>query len=637
MRRLGSLLLSLAVLGALSGALASGSARPSGAPAKGGPRVAVYLSTRDLKSTLARGHDLIFRPGVPAGGERVGVDPSIRYQTLTAGFGVAMTDTSAYLLHSALSARVRDLVMRRLFSRQGGIGLSFLRLPIGGSDYVIGSPYSYDDMSPGQVDPSLAHFSLAHDRPYIIPMIREALALNPTMSVMANPWTPPAWMKSDDTLITKTGPLGTLLPQYYGTYASYLVRFLEGYRAAGIRIGYLGVQNEPLTPLLLVAGIPESYLSPVDEGNLIHNYVAPALRRARLPQKILAYDDAFQRSEAYIPPVMGLAGGDVGGLAYHCYLSDATSMSIEHARYPQEPEFETECSSYLSNIEPSQMAIRSLRNWAQGVQLWNAALNQNLGPKVGNGCMGLTPPHAGQQCIAPVIINTATHGYSLTSDYWQLAQFSKFIQLGARRIYSTAPNTCVDSPAPPPCGLEDVAFQNRDGSQVLVATTNDGRPHTLTVTEGGQSFSYTIPDGATATFVWPAPTPQISKLRLSRRFAVGRSTKIRFTLSEDARVSLHVERLLAGRRVRGRCVKAVRRLRTHRRCPRYIGDGTLRRPGREGPNSLIFSGRIGRTTLPPGAYRLTVSAADAAGDRSRPARRNFRIVGGRRGGRPQVS
>lgn len=306
---------------------------------------------------------------------------------------------------------------------------------------------------------------------------------------------------------------GNVDPGDYGAYAQYLVKFLQAYRAAGIGVRFLGVQNEPTTPLLLVSGIPESYLAPQDEGNLIHRYVAPALRSAGLGSQILAYDDGFQRSEAYIPVVMGIAGADVGGLAYHCYLSDASSMSIEHGRYPNEPEFETECSSNLSNIEPAQMAIRSLRNWAQGVQLWNAALDQHLGPKIGSGCMGVTPPHLNKQCIAPVIVNTATHRYSFTSDYWELAQFSEFMRLGARRIYSTTPNSCVDAPAPPPCGLEDVAFENPDGSQVLVATTHDGMPHTLTVTENGEHYSYTVPDGATVTFVWPAPRPLIDSQR----------------------------------------------------------------------------------------------------------------------------
>ena len=483
----------------------SASAGPGRAVAPG-TRVAVYLTTANLRRTLAREPDVSFRPGRPTGPDVITVNPAQTYQPLTAGFGVAMTDTSAWLLARQLPARRRREVMRLLFSRRGGIGLSFLRVPIGGSDYVVHAPYTYDDMPPGHADPQLAHFSLAHDRPYIIPMIRQALALNPGMSIMANPWTPPAWMKTDDKLVTTTGALGHLKAQYFGVYAQYLVRFLMGYRSAGIPVKFLGVQNEPLTPLLLVAGIPESYLSPQAEGRLIHSFVAPALHRAGLGQRILAYDDGYYRDESYIPPLMALAGRDVGGLAYHCYLADPSSASVEHARYPHEPVFETECSSYLSNIYPSQEAIRSLRNWAQGVQLWNAALDQNYGPKMGNGCKGITPPWQGKNCIAPVIVNTRTHRFSLTSDYWALAQFSKFIRLGARRIDSTTPSTCPDTPGGGyDCGLEDVAFRNRDGSQVVVATTHDGQPHTATITEGGESFSYRVPDGATVTFVWPAP------------------------------------------------------------------------------------------------------------------------------------
>jgi glucosylceramidase len=548
---------------------------------------------------MRRQGDVRFRTLGGAPGEQVTVDPSTRYQTLTAGFGVAMTDTSAYVLEEKLSRRTRAQVMRKLFSRVGGIGLSFLRVPIGGSDYVVHSPYTYDDVPPGQSDPRLLRFSIAHDGRYVIPAIRQALATATRMTVMANPWTPPAWMKTDDSLITRTGPLGTLIPGDYGVYAQYLIRFLQAYKRAGIPVHYLGVQNEPLTPLLFVSGIPESYLSPQDEGQLIHGFVAPALRRLELSSKIVAYDDGFNRSEGYIPIVMGIAGGDVGGLAYHCYLSDASSMTIEHGRYPLEPALETECSSKLSNIEPAQMAIRSLRNWAQGVQLWNAALDQHFGPKIGNGCQGVTPPYLGQQCIAPVIVNTARHTYSLTSDYWELAQFSKFIRLGARRIASTTPSSCIDDPAPPPCGLEDVAFRNPDGSEVLVATAHDGSPHTMTVNEHGRRFSYTVPDGATTTFVWPAPRPRITKLRVRLRLR-RHQMRVRLRLSEDARLVIQIKR--------GR---ARHRLRT---------IATVRRRGVEGLNDIRLPRRVLRR-LRPGRYRLVVSAVDAGGNRSRRLKR----------------
>src|SRR5258708_29551738 len=185
---------------------------------------------------------------------------------------------------------------------------------------------------------------------------------------------------------------------------------------------------------------------------------------------------------------MSAAGGDIAGFAYHCYLSDPSSASTIHGLYPGRPILETECSSYLSEIYPAQMPIRVLRNWAQGVQLWNVALDQHGGPKIGSGCRGIFGPWQGRDCIAPVTVNTTTHTYALTSDYWALAQFSKFIQLGARRIDSTDPSNCPPSPGSGwACGLEDVAFRNRNGSQVLVATAHDGKAHRTIVTEGGPS------------------------------------------------------------------------------------------------------------------------------------------------------
>lgn len=492
------MLLSAAVVGVLTAA--------TGASATAGTHVAVYLTK--LNGTMVRQPDVTFRSGSAAGPDVIAVEPAQRYQKLVAGFGVAMTDTSAYELDRELPAALRDEVMRELFSRSGGIGLSFLRVPIGGSDYVVGSPYTYDDMPPGKTDPTLAHFSIAHDRAYIIPMIRQALALNPSISIMANPWTPPAWMKTDDVLITTTGARGHLKPQYYASYAQYLVKFLADYRAAGVPVQYLGVQNEPLTPLLLTAGIPESYLSPQAEGELIHSYVAPALRRAGLAPKILAYDDHYGAALSYVPGVMAEASSNVAGISLHCYNNDPASMITLHTRYPHALLLETECASYLSEIYPAQMAIRALRDGAQGVQLWNAALDQDRGPKIGNGCKGYAGPWVGQQCIAPVTVNTTTHTYALTSDYWALAQFSKFIQLGATRIASTDPSSCPTSAISGWfCGLEDVAFENPDGSQVIVATTHKGSPQTATITENGQKFSYTIPNGATVTFVIPAPAP----------------------------------------------------------------------------------------------------------------------------------
>lgn len=568
-------------------------------------RVAAFLTTKDLKTTLARQPDLHFDASTSAAGEDIAVDPTQKGQEITAGFGVAMTDTSAKLLHDDLPAVVSHDAMSKLFSRLDGLGLTFLRIPIAGSDYVVGKPYSYDEQPPGGSDPTLKRFSIDHDRAYVLPAIREALALaGGRMTVMANPWTPPAWMKTDDTLVTTTGPLGQLEPQYYGAYANYLVRFLQAYRDAGVKVDYLGVQNEPLTPLLLVAGIPESYLDGPSEGRLIASYVAPALKAAGLKPGILAYDDGYERSEIYIPAVMALAAGEVAGFAYHCYLSDPMSIGIESGLYPGKAQLETECSSKLSDVEPQQMTIRNLRAGAQGIQLWNAALDQRGGPKIGNGCKGITGPYAGIDCIAPLTVNTRTHTFSFTSDYWALAHFSRFIRPGAHRIASTTPSDCRTSPVSGwDCGLEDVAFENPDGSLVLVATANDGKTHTFTVTVDGRRFTTTIPDGGTETFVWNDTAPAITSATV--RHVVSRRSRptLRYELTDDAKVTVTVKRAIG---------RGWRRLLT------------LEADGAKGANTLRLPRTADGRLLRAGRYRLGVVArSPVTGDQSDPVRRSY--------------
>ncbi|MDX5571048.1 glucosylceramidase, partial [Streptomyces sp. ID05-04B] len=152
------------------------------------------------------------------------MDDTQSFQTID-GFGAAFTDTSAYLLQNRLSAATRDRVMRDLFTRGPGIGLSLMRTPMGSSDYTAtpaGSPgtYSYDDNG-GVADPTLANFSTAHDDAYVIPVIKQAQALNPSMKLFANNWSPPAWMKTTNTMLGTNN--GTLRSDMYGPLAQYYV------------------------------------------------------------------------------------------------------------------------------------------------------------------------------------------------------------------------------------------------------------------------------------------------------------------------------------------------------------------------------------------------------------------------------
>ena len=116
-------------------------------------------------------------------------------------------------------------------------------------------------------------------------------------------------------------------------------------------------------------------------------------------------------------------------------------------------------------------------------------------------------------------------------------------------------------------------------------------------------------------------TPRVA---VSRRARVGSS--FRYRLSEEAKVRILIERRTFGRRSGGKCRRATRALRGHRRCVRYVRAGAFRRMGRAGSNRHRFSGRIGRRKLRPGRYRASIRATDAAGNRSRLKRARFRIV-----------
>ena len=199
------------------------------------------------------------------------------------GFGGAITDSSAVVLYR-MSPAARAATMRMLFDPRTGDGLSYLRQPIGGSDFVATAPYTYDDMPAGATDYSQRHFSIAHDEAEILPLLREAKRLNPQLQIVATPWSPPAWMKTNDSLIG-----GRLIdtPQIYHSYALYLTKFIEAYRRHSVAVNTITVQNEPQNrdP----AGYPATDMSAAQEEKVIEA-LGPMLRAAHLRTEILAYD-----------------------------------------------------------------------------------------------------------------------------------------------------------------------------------------------------------------------------------------------------------------------------------------------------------------------------------------------------------
>jgi glucosylceramidase len=182
-----------------------------------GQTVNVVQTNPDQSALLSPHPSLTFAPG--AGNTlAINVDDTIRYQTLE-GVGASFTDSAAWLVWEKLTPAQRSQLMQDLFSPEG-IHLSFLRQPMGATDLAL-SNYTYDDLPPGDTDPDMTQFSIAHDQAYIIPTIKAALAVNPQIKVLALPWSPPAWMKTSG---STNG--GTLNAEYFSALSKYFVKFI---------------------------------------------------------------------------------------------------------------------------------------------------------------------------------------------------------------------------------------------------------------------------------------------------------------------------------------------------------------------------------------------------------------------------
>jgi glucosylceramidase len=428
----------------------------------------VWITTADRTNLLTEQAGVSF--GTSGSGSTITVNPNTTYQSMV-GFGASFTDAAAY---NVFNSPRRDSIMTALFNPVSGIGLSFLRQPIGASDFSR-SFYTYDD---GAADPALANFSIAHDAPYILPLLTQARQLNPNLSIMATPWSAPAWMKTNNNLIG-----GSLNSSYHSTYADYLVKFVQAYQAAGAPVAYLSVQNEPqFSP----PGYPGMLMS-ADQQIAIVNGLAPKLSAAGLGTKILGWDHNWDNT-AYPQTVNTGAGNNVAGSAWHCYAGDPGAQSTVHDAQPAKDIFFTECSgtesadTFADSLwwQGRNLAIGATRNWARTVTTWNMALDANHGPVIGS-CTN---------CTGVVSVDGTNVSYN--AEYYVLGHLSKFVKPGAVRIDSTGYGQG---------GVENVAFRNPDGTIVLAAI-NTGSAQDFQVSYGGSSFGYHLPAGAMATFTW---------------------------------------------------------------------------------------------------------------------------------------
>lgn len=442
-------------------------------------RAELWLTTADGAQKLAA-QPMQYAAGLASGDEVLAIDTSQHFQKMH-GFGAAMTDASAQLL-SQMPQKKRKALMAELFGRgPNGLGLSFTRLTVGASDFST-SDYSYDD-TPGNIpDPELRYFSIAPARKYVLPRVREALAINPRLLVMISPWSAPAWMKTTRSLIK-----GQLVPQYYPAFATYLARTVQAFRREGVPVAMLTIQNEPNFE-------PENYpgerVDPAQRAEIIGGFVGPTFKTLGIRTQILDWDHNWDHPEMPLGVLADpVARRYVAGIAWHCYEGDVPAQSQVHDAYPDKDAWLTECSG--GDWTPKfgdvlawmmdKVIIGASNNWSRGTLLWNLALDPAHGPHTG-GC---------SDCRGVVTVDPKTGKVTRNVEYYVLGHASRFVLPGAFRVASVKHGD----------ELEAAAFLNPDGSRVAILHRKLGNGP-VSIAIDGERYRIALPNGSVATLRW---------------------------------------------------------------------------------------------------------------------------------------
>ena len=464
--------------------------------------ITVYQTTPDLLEALSQ-RETLHLSKKAAQSETVPlitVDETQRFQEID-GFGASLTDAAAWLFQKKLTPQQTDAAFKMLFARKDGIALSFLRQPLGSSDLAV-TFYSYDDLCQqtakacttpaGMTDPNLEHYSLKHDKEYILPLLKKAIGINPSIHVMLTPWSPPGWMKTSGSMLGASADekvKSSLKPEFYPALAGYLVKTIEGYQEAGVPVWALSVENEPLYAPPTYSGMQ---MLATEQAAFFGDALGPALAAAHLSPKVMAYDHNWDRPD-YPETVLKdpKAGALAAGTAWHHYGGDPSVMTKNHEEFPLKDQWVTESSGgawQKGNVFAQEAAelIAVTRNWSRSYVLWALATDQNHGPFVG-GC---------DKCRGLVTIDLTDPDHARVKpelDYYVLGQASKFLLPGAVRIGS-------DEPAG--TQLKDVAFQNTNGTIVLYTLNAGTTSEAIGIGFHGKKAVTTVPAGAVATFIW---------------------------------------------------------------------------------------------------------------------------------------
>lgn len=420
------------------------------------------------------------------------LNPVQTFQTID-GFGAAITGSTAYNLLK-MSDADRAKFLKETFSPTEGYGMSYIRVCIGCSDFSL-SEYTCCDKE------GIENFALTdEENKYVIPVLKEILAINPSIKILASPWTAPRWMKVNN--LTDLQPYnswtgGQLNPAYYQDYATYFVKWIQAFKQNGIDIYAMTVQNEPLNR----GNSASMFMGWEEQRDFIKTALGPQMKAAGLNTKVYAFDhnynyDNLNDQKSYPTKIYADAEASqyIAGAAYHNYGGNVEELNTVHAANPDKELVFTESTAGDwndgSNLQTrlvddmEQIALGTVNRWCRGSIIWNLMLDAQRGPNRPGGCIN---------GFGAVDIADDFKTIKRNSFYYIMAHMSSAVKPGATRIGTTGFTAN---------GLTYAAFRNPDNSYALVLSNSKNDDVKATVDDGSHHFPITVPGRGVVSLSW---------------------------------------------------------------------------------------------------------------------------------------
>ncbi|MEJ5146166.1 MULTISPECIES: glycoside hydrolase family 30 protein [unclassified Sphingobacterium] len=454
--------------------------------------VTIYTTTNTRSQDFTKGF-IDFSTKFNMSPNTITLDPTQKFQTMD-GFGAAITGSTCYNLMK-MSKEDRTKFLTETFSDEKGMGMNYIRIAIGCSDFSL-SEYTCWDKEGKE------NFALQfEEKQYILPVLKEILAINPSIKIMGSPWTPPKWMKVNN--LTDLKPFdswksGQLNPKHYQDYGWYFVQWLQAMKKEGITVSSITVQNEPLNR----GNSASLYMTWQEQQAFIKQALGPQLKAAALETKIYAFDhnynyDNIADQNDYPVKIYNDAGAAsyIAGAAFHNYGGDKAELLDIHNQRPDKELVFTETSigewNEGRNLEKRLMedmrevALGTVNNWSRAVIVWNLMLDTDKGPNREGGC---------QTCYGAVDISKSNFkNITRNSHYYIVGHLSSVVKSGAVRI--GAKGYTAE-------GLVYTAFQNKDGSYAIVLLNDAEENRKITISDSKNHFSYEVPAKSVVSYRW---------------------------------------------------------------------------------------------------------------------------------------